>query len=66
MADNRKHWQESMKAVINCGFLKVAAIYKALYRYASLKDGDTFWEMPRKAILSLCKPWSVLTQTLIL
>ena len=31
------------------------------YRYASLNDGDAFWEMRRYAISSLCE--SVLTQT---
>jgi len=39
-----------VKAVINSGFLKVAAIYRALYRYAMLKYGDIFWEMRRKTI----------------
>jgi len=42
MADYRKHGQESVKAVINCGFPKVAAIYRYLHRYTSLKDEDTF------------------------
>jgi len=32
-----------------------------IYRYASLNDGDTFWEAWRSAISSLCE--RILTQT---
>ena len=33
------------------------------YSNASFTNGDTFWEMRRQAISSLCERHSVLTQT---